>query len=631
MQRFITLLLILLPVSINAQEQELAKLAFNINLTELHRSINTDEDETIIIQTKNFFDQKGKKSKTLEICFGKHDDHEKILVNTPYPLSKYQGTPLSNESFTPFTDFKIIAHQWDISKSAISLTKNSFNDIVLSVQDLTLTPLNKYKFSIIKNSRSTNKDTKLNEFEKVITTGENALHISPSTFMENMTHIIMTKDALLGTIIATLITALFALLRVPIVNAFQLTLDFLGKYSRGKLADRRFIKRYLDDSIFNHKYLKLTGFNAAGINRPLLEEIFVSLRVSSYDLTAHDGIEQKSGLPFASVLKRNKHFVILGAPGAGKTTILSYTLLVFAQNKARIEFRINEENMLPIFIPLRRLSATNHSILEDLMSENTQILPKEILKECPKNYFEKLLKNGQCILLLDGLDEVTNEKTHRQVAEKINNMASAYPKNRMVVTCRIAGWKNLLSGFKVLETQDFSRDEIHRFVLGWQRAIITQSEHSKLKFEIPDEQRFEEKWKAHKEKVVEPGIDLQSRKLINAIDSNNRIRSIAVNPMLLSLIALVHYNRSILPKGRTILYSQCIELLVDAWDRTRDITSTIEVTADQKETILREIAFQLHHQGKSEDTRENLERLIQEINCTQNRYCDTSKSTIKRY
>jgi len=125
MQRFITLLLILLPVSINAQEQELAKVAFNINLTELHRSINTDDDETIIIQTKNFFDQKGKKSKTLEICFGKHDDHEKILVNTPYPLSKYQDTPLSNESFTPFTDFKIIAHQWDISKSAISLTKNT--------------------------------------------------------------------------------------------------------------------------------------------------------------------------------------------------------------------------------------------------------------------------------------------------------------------------------------------------------------------------------------------------------------------------------------------------------------------------------------------------------------------------
>ena len=129
MQRIITLLLILLPVSINAQEQELAKVAFNINLTELHRRINTDDDETIIIQTKNFFDQKGKKSKTLEICFGKHDDHEKILVNTPYPLSKYQGTPLSNESFTPFTDFKIIAHKWNVSNSTIYLKKNSFNNI----------------------------------------------------------------------------------------------------------------------------------------------------------------------------------------------------------------------------------------------------------------------------------------------------------------------------------------------------------------------------------------------------------------------------------------------------------------------------------------------------------------------
>jgi predicted NACHT family NTPase len=303
--------------------------------------------------------------------------------------------------------------------------------------------------------------------------------------------------------------------------------------------------------------------------------------------------------------------VILGGPGAGKTTTLSYALLMFAQERAKMKFDM-DDHLLPVFILLRRLSTSNNSILEDLLSQDSQILSKDLLKECPKDYFEKKLKKGQCLLLLDGMDEVTDEAAHRRVAEKINSLAANYPDNHIVVTCRIAGWQNLLSAtFRILETQDFSRNEIHSFIRGWQKAIITQSEKAKLEFDIPDKKRFEEKWKEHKEKVVDLAIDLQTRKLINAIDSNNRILAIAVNPMLLSLIALVHHNRAVLPKGRTILYSQCIELLIEAWDRTRDISSPIEITAAQKEMILREIAFEFQSQGKGEDTRENLEKFIE--------------------
>ena len=303
--------------------------------------------------------------------------------------------------------------------------------------------------------------------------------------------------------------------------------------------------------------------------------------------------------------------VILGGPGAGKTTTLSYALLMFAQERAKMKFDM-DDHLLPVFILLRRLSTSNNSILEDLLSQDSQILSKDLLKECPKDYFEKKLKKGQCLLLLDGMDEVTDEAAHRRVAEKINSLAANCPDNHIVVTCRIAGWQNLLSGtFRILETQDFSRNEIHSFIRGWQKAIITQSEKAKLEFDIPDKKRFEEKWKEHKENIVDLAIDLQTRNLINAIDSNNRILAIAVNPMLLSLIALVHHNRAVLPKGRTILYSQCIELLIEAWDRTRDISSPIEITAAQKEMILREIAFEFQSQGKGEDTRENLEKFIE--------------------
>lgn len=306
--------------------------------------------------------------------------------------------------------------------------------------------------------------------------------------------------------------------------------------------------------------------------------------------------------------------VILGGPGAGKTTTLSYALLTFAQKRAGEVFGI-EEDLTPLFIPLRRLSDSTRSIVEDLTDKDTQILSPEILRECPPNYFERRLKKGRCLVLLDGLDEVTDEKTHRQVSERINSLVAAYPDNRFVVTCRVAGWKDLLSGeFKVLLAQDFNRDEIQRFVLGWHKAVITQSESSRLQLDIPDKKKFEEVWAVRKEQSVVPAIDIQSKRLIYAIDTNNRILSIAVNPMLLSLISLVHFNRQFLPRGRTVLYSQCIELLIDSWDRTRDILSTGgRVTAVQKEAVLREIAFNFQVKGKGEDSRENLEQLVSEI------------------
>lgn len=429
---------------------------------------------------------------------------------------------------------------------------------------------------------------------------------------------LISSEGLLGAVIAVLVAVLIGVLKDKIKAVFNRLLDFLGKYLGGKLAERRFLKRYTDNLSFNHKYLKLIGFNTAGISRPLLEEVFVSLRITTNSLpvgsSEKDEGHDTSAISFTSAFKQYQYMVILGGPGAGKTTTLSYALLMFTQKKAEEKFGIRER-LLPIYIPLRRLSNSNRSIIEDLSDKDTQILSAEILKEHPSNYFEKKLKKGQCLVLLDGLDEVIDEKTHRQVAERINSLVAAYPDNRFVVTCRNAGWKGLLSGeFKVLLAQDFNRDEIQRFVLGWHKAVITQSEYSRLQLDIPDKKKFEEAWETRKEQFVKPAIDIQSRRLIHAIDSNNRILAIAINPMLLSLISLVHFNRQYLPRGRTVLYSQCIELLIDSWDRTRDILSTgTKVTAIQKEAVLREIAFDFQVKGKGEDSRANLEQLIMEI------------------
>lgn len=513
---------------------------------------------------------------------------------------------------------KIASLSWSNDASFV-ISQSEGNRSILTLN--LLLPYSEYRFQANAATLDTTVEL-LDSTIKLRAASDCVLTLREPSFYENLKARYGNRESLLVSIILALVAILTAILKERVKKLFERVLDALGKYGSGKLAERRFLKRYIDNIVFNHKYLKLIGLNNVGISRPQLEEVFISLRVSNQAVQTGlpiDAARSEEGsdlatVSFATALKRNRKMVILGGPGAGKTTTLSYALLIYAQKKAKQVLGV-EEDLLPVFIPLRRLTQTTGSILDDLLNKDSQILSADILKECPPNYFLRKLRKGQCLILLDGLDEVTNERTHRQVAEKINHLVADYPDNRFIVTCRIAGWQSLLSGdFTVLQTQDFNRSEIQRFVHGWHRAVITQSERSKLQQNIPDVEKFNERWREHFEQVVKPAIDIQTRRLLFAIERNARILAIAVNPMLLSLICLLHYSRQILPRGRTILYSQCIELLIDAWDRTRDLISLEpKISSSQKEAVIREIAFDFQLKGKGEDTREDIEGLINDI------------------
>ncbi len=439
--------------------------------------------------------------------------------------------------------------------------------------------------------------------------------IAPTFWNELWGKVFNTQNLLI-----TLLLFLIAVLRNSLIKKIQSFIDwffdFLGRISIGYFSKRRFIKKYLSHIIFQHKYLNLVGFNTAGISKPLLEDVFISLRVSSFDgNTRVDDFETNGSkvIPFLRAMKRFKKLIILGMPGAGKTTTLSYALLAFARGQAQDIFEIDEK-LLPVFIPLRQLSHDDHvPIYEDILNPESTLLPKKLKDECPPNFFKNKLEKGECLVLLDGLDEVTDQRIYKLVANKIDDLVAHFPENYFLITCRIAGWQGLLkSEFSILEAQNFDRDEIQRFVWGWHEAILNKSERDKLKLEIPDEAKFQEQWKVHRKDYVKPAIKKLSEELLDAIYKNPRILSLAQNPMLLSLMALVHFNRAILPKGRTTLYKQCLELLIDAWDRKRDILSVVQVTATDKENILREIAFDFQINGRREDKRENIVAIIEE-------------------
>lgn len=99
------------------------------------------------------------------------------------------------------------------------------------------------------------------------------------------------------------------------------------------------------------------------------------------------------------IIKQHKRLMILGKPGAGKTTFLKHIALLLSERSDVLS------GYIPVFISLNDFCAEEQSkslldyIFADLSSHGIE-----------NDNLEILIKNGRFIFLLDGLDEVKESK-----------------------------------------------------------------------------------------------------------------------------------------------------------------------------------------------------------------------------
>src|SRR5262249_12668075 len=86
----------------------------------------------------------------------------------------------------------------------------------------------------------------------------------------------------------------------------------------------------------------------------------------------------------------------------------------------------------------------------------------------PQWWFEKQLKAGRCLVMLDGLDEVADPKGRQTVSAWADQQIKKYPRCRFVITSRPRGYEDApLERANVVEVQLFNADQITRFIKGW--------------------------------------------------------------------------------------------------------------------------------------------------------------------
>ncbi|MBM4467086.1 MAG: NACHT domain-containing protein, partial [Chloroflexi bacterium] len=272
-------------------------------------------------------------------------------------------------------------------------------------------------------------------------------------------------------------------------------------------------------------------------------------------------------------LSENERVVVLGDPGSGKTMLLKCLTLCLAKGKGD---RVGLENgMLPILLPI---SAYADALILRLRSGQAQGAELELVDFLPRYFaerglpdlsplFTEELERGRCLLLLDGLDEVIGEEMRLEVARRVRDLVGRYPGNRYVVTSRIAGYRpGLLSdNFAHFTILPFSDEEMEKFARQWcyayERPVLTLSEGE-----------GEGMGAAELTSEAERRAEERTKNLIAAITSKEAIKRLAANPLLVTILALIHYQGTRLPHRRVELYRLCVEALAETWNLARSLT-----------------------------------------------------------
>ncbi|GAA2335030.1 NACHT domain-containing protein [Dactylosporangium salmoneum] len=233
---------------------------------------------------------------------------------------------------------------------------------------------------------------------------------------------------------------------------------------------------------------------------------------------------------FAELTAPGRRTVILGDPGAGKSTIALHLAFLTATNKA--------ETTIPFVVILR-------DFVEELRRGHPSLLDC-IVKATNAPYgvpmdaetVEYLLLNARCVVLVDGLDEVTDPRLRSRVADLVDGFAHLFPLVPLVATSRRIGYSDAPLDpdlFGVVRIMPFNRERAEAYVGKW-FSLVERSE------------------------FIDPFLR-ESRSVAD-------LRS---NPLMLSLLCVMYASEQYLPRNRAQVYERCATMMFERWDVLRGV------------------------------------------------------------
>ncbi|MEV0220049.1 NACHT domain-containing protein [Streptomyces sp. NPDC050704] len=282
-----------------------------------------------------------------------------------------------------------------------------------------------------------------------------------------------------------------------------------------------------------------------------LESIYVPLHLSAVSKSEKNEDEKGTALPSAKsntpritvseVLNSHKHVAILGAPGAGKTTLLKRLAVAYAvaERRGEVGDELPATDWFPLFIRCRQLGSQVRKPVTELIQDLPRFAELPHLREAFSRRVSEELKQGDALLLVDGLDEISDPGDRAAFAAQLRTFIGTYPAVRVIITCREAGFRAVSGAMSsvcsLFRIADLSVQDIFTLCRAWQHEVVG-------------------------------GTTESANKIAQSIVSQPRVRDLAINPLLLTTLLLVQRWLGELPPKRSVLYDKAIEVLLMTWN-----------------------------------------------------------------
>jgi hypothetical protein len=338
--------------------------------------------------------------------------------------------------------------------------------------------------------------------------------------------------------------------------------------------------RYLEWVQYRNRDFDVKGLSTQGHFSLELAKVYVDLRLVPRPVhqaganpvapPSEPTSEAPAELTLSEAVAHHQLLAILGPPGSGKTTLLRHAALQLTGPKSTRQ-ESGLPDAVPVLVFLREvaplLSGATPPSLVDAVAASTRG------HELDRGWLSRALAERRCLLMLDGLDEVADIAARVALVRWIEDQVAGHPGNRWIVTARPFGYQsNPLAGFTALSVQPLRRAQIESFLANWYLAnevMAAQKEDEGVVM-----------------KAVEGATDLLAR-----IDRSPDLVRLAVNPLLLTLIANVHRWRSSLPGRRVELYAEICDVFLGKRHEARGLASAL--TPSQKKLVLQTLAWHL--------------------------------------
>ena len=265
----------------------------------------------------------------------------------------------------------------------------------------------------------------------------------------------------------------------------------------------------------------------------------------------------------------HNHFVLLGHPGAGKTTSMKYLCQQLFYNP---NFHTDKFSF-PILIKLRELNNKIGFIGDSIIDKIFSLLglkiefPKEM--QIPEANADRralkekivitVLDDLNALLILDGFDELVQADSREQAVQEIRYLVEHLDRCTLIATSRTGDFKYYIENMIPYEISPLSQNQISTFALKW----------------------------LNDERIAMDFIE----KVYSSPFADTTIR-----PLTLAHLCAIYERIGKIPDKPKTIYRKIINLLLEEWDQQRSVkreSSYAFFEVDRKFEFLCQLAYVL--------------------------------------